>query len=121
MYNQTEYHIQLKATLQEFKRLKQLKGIAGDMDLSDEIRKANDLLTDLSYDWSIGIDTIFKMWGYYILHSNISTAQKEYEWNTVATFLKALEQLRTHSDYIQTNQIFFEELITSIEHEEITA
>lgn len=119
MCDSNQYLDQLKVVLQELKRLKQLKNISGDMDLLDEIRKAYNLLTDLSYDWSIGIEEIYKIWDYYILHSNVSEKEKENNWKIISTFLKSLGQLRTHSDYITTSQIFFEELLTAIEHEEI--
>ena len=102
----SKYKSQIIVIIENIKELKQLKSINGDMDLSDEIRKVNDLLTNLSYDWSIGIEAIFKIWGFYILHSGISTEQKEKDWNTITTFLRALGQLRTHTDYIQTNQYF---------------
>ena len=113
------YTKQIIVVLQELKKLKQLKSITGDMDLLDEIRKAYNLLTDLSGDWSIGIKEIYKIWGYYILHSNTSKKEKENDWIIISNFLNALGKLRTHSDYITTNQIFFEELLTAIEHEEI--
>lgn len=119
-YGRTEYLSQLKVVIQELKKLKQLKGIAEDMDLLDEIRKVNDLLTDLSCNWGIGIQEFYKIWGYYILHSTISIEEKENNWNIISNFLNVLGQLRTYSDYITTNQIFFEELLTAIEHEEIT-
>lgn len=119
MCDPIEYDNQLKTVLQELKKLKQFKGISGDMDLLDEIRKAYNLLTDLSGDWSIGIEEIYKIWGYYILHSNTSEKEKENDWNIISNFLIPLGKLQTHSDYITTNQIFFEELLTAIEHEKI--
>lgn len=118
--NREIYLTQLTVAMAELKKLKQIKGINGDMDLLDEFRQANDLLTDLSYDWSIGIDAIFKIWGYYILHADISTEQKENDWNIITTFLKVLGQLHSHSNYIRTNLVFFEELTIAIDHEEIT-
>lgn len=111
---------QITAILQELKKLKELKGFSGDMDLLDEIRKAYDLLTDLSCDWSIGIQEIYKIWGNYILHSDASKQEKENDWTIISGFLNSLGKLRSHSDYITTSQIFFEELLTAIEHEEIT-
>lgn len=114
-----EYCNQLKAVMQELKKLKQLKGISGDMDLLDEIRKAYDLLTDLSCDWNIGIEEIYKIWGYYILHSDASKQEKENDWTIISGFLNSLGKLRSHSDYITTSQTFFEELLTAVEHEEI--
>lgn len=114
------YKNQITVVLQELKKLKQLKGISGDMDLLDEIRKTYDLLTDLSCDWSIGIEEIYKIWGYYILYSDVSETEKGNDWIIISNFLNALGKLRTHSDYITTNQIFFEELLTAIEQEEIT-
>lgn len=118
-YSRNEYLNQLKTVLQELKKLKQFKGISGDMDLLDEIRKVYNLLTDLSGDWSIGIEEIYKIWGYYIIRSDASEKEKGNDWNIISNFLIALEKFRTHSDYITTNQIFFEELLTAIEHEEI--
>ena len=114
------YTKQIIVVLQELKKLKQLKGISGDMDLLDEIRKAHDLLTDLSYDWNIGIEEIYKTWGYYILHSHIPEKEKENDWMIISNFLNALGKLCTHSDYISTTQIFLEELLTAVEHKEIT-
>lgn len=116
MYDQTKYYTQLKAILQE---LKKLKGIAGDMDLLDEIRKAYTLLTDLSYDWNTGMEEVYKIWGYYILHSGNSKQEKENDWTIISGFLNSLGKLRSHSDYITTSQTFFEELLTAVEHEEI--
>ena len=58
MCNNVEYNKQLKIVLQELKKLKQLQGVSGDMDLLDEIRKEYNLLTDLSGDWSIGVEKI---------------------------------------------------------------
>lgn len=114
------YKNQITLILQELKKLKELKGIAGDMDLLDEIRKAYNLLTDLSYDWNTGMEEVYKIWGYYILHSDVSKQEKENDWIIISNFLNALGKLRTHSDYIATSQIFFEELLTAIEQEEIT-
>lgn len=76
MHNQTEYHSQLQSYAEVIKR-KQIKGITEDMNLSNNTRQTNDLLTDLSYDWSIGIKVIFKIRGYYISYSNISVNHKE--------------------------------------------
>lgn len=114
------YKNQITLILLELKKLKELKGIAGDMDLLDEIRKAYNLLTDLSYDWNTGMEEVYKIWGYYILHSDVSKQEKENDWIIISNFLNALGKLRTHSDYIATSQIFFEELLTAIEQEEIT-
>lgn len=114
------YKNQITLILQELKKLKELKGIAGDMDLLDEIRKAYNLLTDLSYDWNTGMEEVYKIWGYYILHSDVSKQEKENDWTIISGFLNSFGKLRTHSDYIATSQIFFEELLTAIEQEEIT-
>lgn len=119
MYDQTKYYTQLKAILQELKKLKELKGIAGDMDLLDEIRKAYTLLTDLSYDWKTGMEEVYKIWGYYILHSDNSEKERQNDWTIISGFLNSLGKLLSHSDYITTSQIFFEELLTAVEHEEI--
>ncbi len=118
MCNNVEYNKQLKIVLQELKKLKQLKGISGDMDLLDEIRKAYNLLTDLFIDWSIGGEKIYKIWGYYILHSDASMQEKESDWSIISAFLVVLGKLQSHTDYITTNQIFLEELLTATEHEE---
>ena len=120
MCDNNKYLDQLKVVLTELKHLKLFKSISGDMDLLDEIRKANDLLTDSSCDWRIGIEEIYKVWGYYIIHSYAPEVEKENDWMIISNFLNALGKLRTHSDYITTNQIFLEELLTAIEHEEIT-
>ncbi|WP_304590733.1 hypothetical protein [Bacteroides acidifaciens] len=112
------YTKQIVVVLQELKKLKQLKGISGDMDLLDEIRKAYNLLTDLSGDWSIGVEKIYKILGYYILHSDASMQEKESDWSIISAFLVVLGKLQSHNDYIATNQILFEELLTTIEHEE---
>lgn len=117
--NQQNYFDRFKTVILELKQLKQFQGINGDMDLSDEIRKINDLLTDLLYNWGISTEVILKAVGYYILHSEDSIEQKEKDWNIISNFLRALGQLRTHSDYIQTNQIFFEGLVAAIDREEI--
>lgn len=113
------YQNQITLILQELKKLKELKGIAGDMDLLDEIRKAYNLLTDLSYDWNTGMEEVYKIWGYYIIHSGNSEKEKQNDWIIISGFLNSLGKLRTHSDYITTSQIFFEELLTAIEQEEI--
>lgn len=118
-YNRTKYLNQLKMVIQELKKLKQLKSISGDMDLLDEIRKAYDLLTDLSCDWSVGIEEIYKIWGCYMLHSDASEKEKENDWIIISNFLIALGKVRTHSDYITTSQTSFEELLTAVEHGEI--
>lgn len=114
------YARQLTVVLQELKKLKQLKGISGDMDLLDEIRKEYNLLTDLSYDWSIGTEEIYKIWGHYILHSNASAKEKENDWIIISNFLNVLGKLQIHSDYIRMKQRFLEELLTNIEQEEIS-
>lgn len=114
------YTKQVAVVLQELKKLKQLKRMSGDMDLLDEFRKAYNLLNDLSCDWNPGIEEIYKIWGDYILHANVSEREKENDWMIISNFLNALGKLRTHSDYIAASQMFFEEFLTAIEDEKIS-
>lgn len=84
------YKNQITLILLELKKLNELKGIAGNMDLLDEIRKAYNLLTDLSYDWNTGMEEVYKIWGYYILHSDVSKQEKRKRLDHHFRFLKFL-------------------------------
>lgn len=117
--NRTEYLEQLKRVIQELKKLKEIMRIDGDQDTLDEIRKTSEVFTDIDYDFSVGVEEIYKIWGYYLLNSGMSDKEKESNWINISNLLLILMKIQSHSDYIQSNQIFFEDLLTAIENREI--
>lgn len=117
--SRTEYLEQLKRVIQELKKLKEIRKIDGDQDALDEIRKTTEIFTHIDYDFSIGVKEIHKIWGCYILNSEISDNEKANNWIILSNLILTLMRIQSHSDYIQSNQIFFEDLLTSIENKEI--
>ena len=117
--NRTEYLEQLKIVIEELKKLKQIMRIDGNQDALDEIRKTSEVFTDIDYDFSVGTEEIYKIWGYYLLNSAMSDKEKENNWINISNLLLVLMKIQSHSDYIQSNQIFFEDLLTAIENREI--
>lgn len=117
--NRTEYLEQLKIVIEELKKLKQIMRIDGNQDALDEIRKTSEVFTDIDYDFSVGTEEIYKIWGYYLLNSAMSDKEKENNWINISNLLLVLMKIQSHSDYIQSNQIFFEDLLTAIENNEI--
>ncbi|RHV86817.1 hypothetical protein [Culturomica massiliensis] len=115
----TECLEQLKRVIQELKKLKEIMRINGDQDALDEIRKMTELFTDIDYDFSVGVEEIHKIWGYYLLNSGISDKEKENNWSILSSLLLTLMKIQSHTDYIQSNQIFFEDLLTAIENKEV--
>lgn len=114
-----EYLEQLKRVIQELKKLKEIMKIDGDQDALDEIRKTTEVFTHIDYDFSVGVEEIHKIWGYYILNSGISDNEKANNWIILSNLILTLMKIQSHSDYIQSNQIFFEDLLTAIENKEI--
>ena len=49
----------------------------------------------------------------------MSDKEKENNWINISNLLLVLMKIQSHSDYIQSNQIFFEDLLTAIENREI--
>lgn len=119
MNTRTEYLEQLKRVIQELKKLKEIRKIDGDQDALDEIRKTTEIFTHIDYDFSIGVKEIHKIWGCYILNSGVSDNEKANNWIILSNLILTLMRIQSHSDYIQSNQIFFEDLLTSIENKEI--
>ena len=117
--NRTEYLEQLKRVIEELKKLKQIMRIDGYQDALDEIRKTSEVFNNLDYDFSVGVEEIYKIWGYYLLNSGMSDKEKENNWINISNLLLVLMKIQSHSDYIQSNQIFFEDLLTAIENREI--
>lgn len=117
--NRTEYLEQLKIVIQELKKLKQIRKINGDQDALDEIRRITEIFTHIDFDFSLGVEEIHKIWGYYILNSGTSDKEKENNWIILSNLLLVLMKIQSHSDFIQSNQIFFEDLLTAIDNREI--
>lgn len=117
--NRTEYLEQLKIVIQELKKLKEIRKINGDQDALDELRKITEVFAQIDFDFSLGVEEIHKIWGYYILNSGISDKEKENNWIILSNLLLVLMKIQSHSDYIRSNQIFFEDLLTAIDNREI--
>lgn len=117
--NRTEYLEQLRKVIKELKKLKKIRRINGDQDALDEIRKITEIFTHIDYDFSVWVREIHKIWGYYILNFGVSDKEKKNNWIILSNLLLVLMKIQSHSDYIQSNQIFFEDLLTAIDHKEI--
>lgn len=117
--NKTEYLEQLRKVIKELKKLKEIRRINGDQDALDEIRKITEIFTHIDYDFSVWVREIHKIWGYYILNSGVPDKEKENNWIILSNLLLVLMKIQSHSDYIQSNQIFFEDLLTAIDNKEI--
>lgn len=117
--NRTQYLKQLKIVIQELKKLKESRKLNGDQDALDELRKITEIFTHIDFDFSLGVEEIHKIWGYYILKSGISDKEKENNWIILSNLLLVLMKIQSHSDYIRSNQIFFEYLLTAIDNREI--
>lgn len=117
MFNRKEYVAQIIVILREFKKLKEIRHVSGDMDILDELNQIKDFLEAASYDWKRVADEYISFWGFYANH--IPKMKRDKKWNERASSHKALWNLFRHRDYVRSNYILLEQVITEIEREDL--
>lgn len=110
-YNREQYLKQVEIVFLELKKLKEIKGISGDMDISDELRTMNEFLEVSSYDWNIILEPLMDMAKNYLLHTDIPLKNKENTWDLLVTFINIISRLSKYSTYISSWQTLCEEIL----------
>lgn len=116
-FDRSEFLNQLNTVLAEIKKLKEMKGVSGDMDLLDEVRVMNDFLMASDYDWNIIIDVLLDIFQCYMFRSGASLKDKENVYVVIAAFIKKVAELNRYRGYTRSLQIITEKILTETDHD----
>lgn len=117
-YRRDEFLNQLENVLLELKKLKEIKRIAGDMDLLDELRMINEFLIASCYNWGIIVASVMDMAKFYRRCPDVPDAEKENVLENVSTFIKVAVELNKFHCYVGSTQIFCEEVLTELDNKQ---
>lgn len=117
MFDRKEYIAQIIVILKEYKKLKEIRHVSGDMDILDELNQIKDFLEVASYNWKKVADEYISFWGFYA--NRVSKKERDTKWNKRASSHRALWNLFRHRDYVRSNYTLLEQIITEIEKEDL--
>lgn len=103
----------------ELKKIKEVRGISGEMTLSDEIDKVVDLCELLKNSWTTQIEALSTLQQKYTLNSiELSKDNENCCWQQVSKLIVNLANLNQYADYVATLGMILELVSLIVQRDE---
>lgn len=115
--NSNEYNAKITKLMEAFIEVQECMGINDGVTIEEYANKMAGLFSILDHDWTSGMKELHNLWKFYTFNSKSGSRMKKVTWDNVSGHLQCISALCNYRDFIGQQQMFFEQLDTSLHHE----